>query len=149
MISITDKHLEIIYSHAEQIYPEECCGILLGVICGSEKKCIQVITTENAWNTIDTPEEFANHEINRDKRYTIAPKDLLSAQKKARDNNLNIIGIFHSHTDASAVPSEFDRKYAWHTYSYIIVSVCKAKICDIRSWCLDTTHQFQEEVIKM
>lgn len=148
MIQLTDSHLQIIYTHAERAYPEECCGILLGVALGSDKECIKVIATSNAWNTQETPDLFANQEASRNKRYTIAPLDLMQAQKLAREEELNIIGIFHSHTDNLAIPSEFDREYAWQEYSYIIVSVQKGKATDVRSWCLDETHQFQEETIQ-
>ncbi|BAZ09536.1 Mov34/MPN/PAD-1 family protein [Calothrix sp. NIES-4071] len=152
MIQLTDSHLQIIYQNAERAYPEECCGILLGVTSGHEKQCIKVIATENAWNTQETPDLFTHQdysqETSRNRRYTIAPKDLMQAQKRAREASLNIIGIFHSHTDNLAIPSEFDREYAWQEYSYIIVSVQKGKAADVRSWCLDETDQFQEETIQ-
>lgn len=152
MIQLTDSHLQIIYTHAERAYPEECCGILLGVASGSKKQCIKVIATENAWNTQEAPDLFTNQEYSqeasRNRRYTIAPKDLMQALHKAREDSLDIIGIFHSHTDNLAIPSEFDREYAWQEYSYIIVSVQKGKATDVRSWCLNETHQFQEETIQ-
>ncbi|MBW4604067.1 MAG: M67 family metallopeptidase [Calothrix sp. FI2-JRJ7] len=149
MIQLTTSHLQIIYNHAEGAYPEECCGILLGVASGSNKECVKVITTENVWNTQeDTPDLFMNPETSRNRRYTIAPRDLMKAQKQARQDSLNIIGIFHSHTDNLAVPSEFDREYAWQSYSYIIVSVYEGKARDVKSWYLDETHHFIEEVVR-
>jgi proteasome lid subunit RPN8/RPN11 len=81
---------------------------------------------------------------------------MLKAQKDARDSeallrsadrNLDIIGIYHSHPDHPAVPSEFDRAIAWSQYSYIIVSVQQGKACDLKSWSLDDDHQFQPEEI--
>jgi proteasome lid subunit RPN8/RPN11 len=152
MIQLTDSHLQIIYTHAESTYPEECCGILLGTILGSKKQCVKVITTKNAWNTEETPDLFnenkeCGEESSRNRRYTISPKDLLQAQKQARSDSLDIIGIFHSHTDNPAIPSLFDAEYAWQEYSYIIVSVQKGKANHVRSWCLDENHTFQEETI--
>lgn len=148
MIQLTHSHLQIIYNHAEGAYPEECCGILLGVISGSNKECVKVITTKNVWNTEEEADIFTNEKGSRNRRYTIAPRDLMAAQKQAREESLDIIGIFHSHTDNLAIPSEYDREYAWHSYSYIIVSVYEGKVRDIKSWCLDETHGFQEEVIR-
>ncbi|MBF2063207.1 MAG: M67 family metallopeptidase [Calothrix sp. C42_A2020_038] len=146
MIQLTHSHLQTIYTHAENAYPEECCGILLGTIVGDNKRCIKVITTSNAWNTEETPEAFTHsQEYGRNKRYTISPKDLLQAQKQAREDSLSIIGIFHSHTDNPAIPSEFDREYAWQEYCYIIVSVQKGRAVDIKSWYLDDNHQFQQQ----
>ncbi|WP_156818171.1 Mov34/MPN/PAD-1 family protein [Mastigocladopsis repens] len=81
-------------------------------------------------------------------RFAIAPQVMLQAQKEARDCKLNIIGIYHSHTDHPAIPSECDRQLAWQEYSYIIVSVQKGKASDIKSWLLDDNHQFQQEAIE-
>jgi len=49
----------------------------------------------------------------RRERYSIAPDTLLKVQKQARDRDLDIIGVYHSHPDHPAVPSEFDRAIAW------------------------------------
>jgi proteasome lid subunit RPN8/RPN11 len=72
---------------------------------------------------------------------------MLQAQKDARDRHLDIVGIFHSHPDHPAVPSEFDRAIAWQRYSYIIVSVQQGQACDLKSWSLDDDQQFQPEAI--
>jgi proteasome lid subunit RPN8/RPN11 len=72
---------------------------------------------------------------------------MLKAQKDARDRNLDIVGIFHSHPDHPAVPSEFDRAIAWQQYSYIIVSVQNGLARDLKSWSLDDDDQFQHEEI--
>lgn len=81
-------------------------------------------------------------------RYAIAPQVMLQAQKQARDRKLNIIGIYHSHTDNPAIPSEYDRQLAWQEYSYIIASVQNGKAGDMKSWTLDDSHQFQQEIIE-
>ena len=146
MITITSEQVKQIQRHAEKIYPEECCGLLLGKIEGENNNVIEVRETENSWN----PEEFEFLSLtDRTKRnnFTIAPEVVLQVQKEARDRNLSIIGIFHSHPDHSAIPSEFDRLIAWPEYSYIIVSVQAGKIVDIRCWKLDDNHQFQAEKI--
>ncbi|MEW6498957.1 MAG: M67 family metallopeptidase, partial [Cyanobacteriota bacterium] len=85
--------------------------------------------------------------LSRRHRFSIAPQVMLKAQKDARDRNLNIIGIYHSHTDHPAIPSEFDRAIAWSQYSYVIVSVQQGSACDFKSWSLDEEHKFQPEKI--
>jgi proteasome lid subunit RPN8/RPN11 len=70
---------------------------------------------------------------------------MIQAQKQGRDRNLIIIGIYHSHPDYPAIPSEFDRVCAWSDYSYIIISVEKGKTTDLQNWILDQHHQFQSE----
>ena len=142
-------------AHAESTYPEECCGLLLGHIKGDEKTLIEILSTENSWgeevtDTFQWVEGSAGErKSSKRNRFSIAPKVMLKAQKDARDRNLNIIGIYHSHTDHPAVPSEFDRVIAWSQYSYIIVSVRQGSACDLRSWSLDDNHQFQPEEIHL
>ncbi len=146
MIKLNKQHLRIIFSHAESTYPEECCGVILGNLDRHCKTVVEIVPTQNAWNSeaaSDFPSCDASHSKKR--RYTIAPQDMLQLQKASREKNLNIIGIFHSHPDYPATPSEFDRNCAWQEYSYIIVSVQKGRAGDINSWVLDDDSQFQQE----
>ncbi|KST67523.1 Mov34/MPN/PAD-1 family protein [Mastigocoleus testarum] len=158
MIQLLATHLQDIFQHAESTYPEECCGILLGSLTETQKTVAEVILTENAWNP-DTALDFSESKLDDEvdnsisntigfskrRRYAIAPEVMLKAQKSARDSGMNIIGIFHSHPDYPAEPSEFDRNYAWQEYSYIIVSVRDGKAAEINSWVLNSENQFQAE----
>ncbi|NJM73595.1 MAG: M67 family metallopeptidase [Scytonema sp. RU_4_4] len=149
MLKLLPQHLQTIYTHAETTYPEECCGIVLGYLTSEGKTVVEVMPTENAWNA-ETATGFPGSDtsLSKRRRYAIAPQVMLQAQREAREQNLNIVGIYHSHTDHPATPSEFDRQCAWQEYSYIIVSVQNGKASDIKSWCLDDNHQFQQEAIE-
>lgn len=153
MLNLHSHHLQDIQSHAESTYPEECCGLLLGRLNGETKTLIEVLPTENSWDE-ETADDFqsidglSKRKSSKRNRFSIAPQVMLRVQKEARDRNLNIIGIYHSHTDYPAVPSEFDRVIAWPQYSYIIVSVQQGLVCDLKSWSLDDNHQFQPEEIQ-
>jgi proteasome lid subunit RPN8/RPN11 len=148
VLKLLPQHLQIISTHAESTYPEECCGLILGHL-GREGKIVrEIIPTENAWNS--QAEDFPGEHPGKttSSRYAIAPQVMLQVQKTARDHGLNIIGIYHSHPDNCATPSECDRLYAWAEYSYIIVSVQKGKTATIASWTLDNDHQFQPETME-
>ncbi len=152
VLRLTCDHLQAIQTHAESTYPEECCGLLLGKLEGEVKTPVEVLPTENSWGdeTADSFQTIASSlqgKPSKRNRFSIAPKVMLEAQKDARDRNLDIIGIFHSHPDGSAVPSEFDRAIAWQQYSYIIVAIRQGLACDLKSWSLDDNHQFQPEEI--
>ncbi|XTZ20528.1 MAG: Mov34/MPN/PAD-1 family protein, partial [cyanobacterium endosymbiont of Rhopalodia fuxianensis] len=82
-------------------------------------------------------------------RFSIAPSILVKIQKEARDRQLQIIGIYHSHPNHIAIPSEFDRAIAWAEYSYIIVSTTSNQVNEVTSWQLDDTKNFQQEDIKI
>ncbi|MGQ4648183.1 Mov34/MPN/PAD-1 family protein [Lyngbya aestuarii] len=150
MLKIQNYHLQSIQVHAESTYPEECCGLLLGKLSGDVKTLIEVLPIKNAWDN-QVAEGFSEIDAlgqqpsSKGSRFSIAPAVMLKAQKDARDRNLDIIGIYHSHPDHPAIPSEFDRLIAWQQYSYIIVSVQQGKACDLKSWVLNEEHQFQPE----
>ncbi len=151
LIKVTSKHLNQIRTQAEKLYPEECCGLLLGTIDKRIKIVLEVWPTENDWNP-ETFESFpamaeSDKPASKRNRFRIAPEVMLDAQKQARERQLDLIGIYHSHPDHSAVPSEFDRAIAWQLYSYIIVAVEEGNPTDIRSWLLDNNHHFQPEEI--
>ncbi|MBO9997475.1 MAG: M67 family metallopeptidase [Cyanobacteria bacterium SID2] len=142
------QHLQQIEAHAERVYPNECCGLMLGCTVGEDKQILEIWETENAWND-ETAIEFnadANLET-AERRYTIAPEVMLAAQKTSRDRGWQILGIYHSHPDHPAVPSDVDRAWAWSHYSYLIISVCEGQSIECRSWQLDENHQFQPESI--
>ena len=152
MLKLQSDHLQAIQTHAETTYPEECCGLLLGHLKGDVKTLIEVLPTANSWGeeadeAFQSIESSAQGKSSKRNRFSIAPKVMLQVQKNARDRHLDIIGIFHSHPDHPAIPSEFDRAIAWPQYSYIIVSVRQGLACDLKSWNLDDNHQFQPEEI--
>ncbi|MCB8752796.1 Mov34/MPN/PAD-1 family protein [Planktothrix agardhii] len=149
---ISSEQIKAISTHAEQTYPQECCGLLMGEINENyDKIIVDIIPTENAWNseTAKTFEEVetTNKPVTSERRFTISPQQMIQAQKQGRDRNLIIIGIYHSHPDYPAIPSEFDRVCAWSDYSYIIISVENGKTTDLQNWSLDQHDQFQPEAL--
>lgn len=57
-----------------------------------------------------------------------------AASATPRGLGLDIVGIYHSHPNAPAAPSQFDLDHAWPVYSYVIVSVTKEGAGPLRSW---------------
>lgn len=151
-LTISSEQIELISTHAEQTYPQECCGLLMGKINeNNDKIVVEIIPTENTWNS-ETAADFQEIEtsdipVTAELRFTISPQQMIQAQKQGRDRNLIIIGIYHSHPDHPAIPSEFDRVCAWSDYSYIIISVENGKTRDLQNWSLDQDHQFQPEAL--
>jgi len=68
------------------------------------------------------------------------------AERYAEENNIQLLGIYHSHPEHPAIPSEQDRIAAQPWFSYLIVSVIKAQIDHIRSWRLNEIAAFEEEI---
>ncbi|MBM0741322.1 M67 family metallopeptidase [Phormidium sp. CLA17] len=149
-LSLSGDHIQVMNAHAERTYPEECCGLMLGTVEGDTDSSIRVVIelypVENSWNQ-QVAADLHDQSSSKDRRYAIAPEDMLKAMRYTRSHRLDIIGIYHSHPDHPAVPSECDRRLAWQHYSYSIISVQQGKATEFYSWSLDVNHQFQPEVI--
>jgi proteasome lid subunit RPN8/RPN11 len=152
MIQISSSHFRQLAAHVAACYPEEGCGLLIGRRESDRKIVQEVFPTPNIW----TPDFLegahldpldSDCSLSRRNRFAIDPKIMLQVQKEIRDRNLHLIGIFHSHPDGLAVPSEFDRAIAWPDYSYLIISLDSQQINAINSWLLDENQNFKPEAI--
>jgi len=136
-LKISEELLEGIREHGKKAYPNECCGVLLGRMEDSRKSVVELRAMENTRE--DSPRN----------RYLISSRELLEAEKAARARGLDIVGVYHSHPDHPARPSEFDREHAFPWYSYIIVSVHGGKPVDLASWTLrDDRSAFDAEDLR-
>ena len=122
-------------NHALETYPNECCGFIFGEDHIDGRKISEVHPTGNS------------REGDQRRRFEINPLDYLKAERYALANDLTLVGIYHSHPDHPAVPSEHDLKQAVPFFSYIILSVEQDGVKHITSWQLDKNNQFQEENI--
>ena len=145
MLKLPSRYLQQIIAYAHQCYPEECCGLLIGQQQQTEKIVRQIYHTSNSWGEECTSDLFSQGG-SKQNRFAIAPAELLQAQKAARSQNLSILGVYHSHPNAAAIPSEFDRAIAWPEYSYLIISLLQQNV-EALSWQLDDQQQFQPEAI--
>jgi proteasome lid subunit RPN8/RPN11 len=163
-LHLATEQYQAIARWAAASYPSECCGILVGrrqfepanAAAGAAevyREVVQVVATENAWEpsllSYTDVEGDSEQEHSLGDRYWIDPAVLLQVQRSTREQGLEIIGIYHSHPDHPAVPSECDRALAWPVYSYVIVSVVQGRVADFTSWRLDDHHRFQNEPVKM
>ncbi|MEO1634537.1 MAG: M67 family metallopeptidase [Cyanobacteria bacterium J06631_9] len=146
---LTKQHLSDMSAHAERVYPEECCGLILGQLRSKvdpvQKQLVRLELLTNDWTEDVLEQTLEEDTLTKRRRYWIDPKEMLRVQREARDEGLNIIGVYHSHPDHVAVPSDCDRTLAWPDYAYVIVSVCNGKAVDVQNWALDSDHQFQPE----
>ena len=136
MLVIEQKPLDEMYSDALQTFPDECCGFFFGKEVGEERIVINILMANNS------------KEGDKRRRFEIAPKDYLNAEKFADENELQLLGVYHSHPNHPAIPSEHDRIAAQPFFSYIIISVQENEVAGIRSWQLNANLEFDEESIE-
>ncbi len=123
-IEIPEALVRAIEDHARETYPEECCGFLIGDATEPRR----VVESRRATNAA---------EEERSRRYTIDPLELLRADDAARQSELDLIGIYHSHPDHPSSPSEFDRSRAAGWYTYVILNVENGDPKDLTAWVYD------------
>jgi len=134
MILADTNTLDQMKAHALAVFPDECCGFLFGTEQSDGTRIISKIREVNNARPGD-----------KRRRFEITGKDYMQAEQFALENEIPLLGIYHSHPNHPAIPSEHDRVAAQPYFSYVIISVMQEKINHIRSWRLNDTMQFVEE----
>ena len=116
--------LEEIGRHAAEAYPEECCGALFGAKVDGE---VRVFRTERVPN---------RRTDQRERRFSIDPLDYGRLERLAEESGLGLVGIYHSHPDHPAAPSEYDREHAFPFFHYLIVAVEAGRPRKMTCWIL-------------
>ncbi len=139
-IQIPQNVREVMSRHARETYPEECCGFLFGEerVTNGQEETRLIHTAVKAHNI---------HEGDKRRRFRIDPKDYLRAEQFAAVQGITLLGIYHSHPDHPARPSEHDREQAVPFFSYVIVSLDGEKVKEITSWRLTEERTFEEEQV--
>jgi proteasome lid subunit RPN8/RPN11 len=137
MINVDADAWDMMVSHAESKYPNECCGAMVGRIDGDNKQVCGAMPLENS---------FAGAQ---GARYELRPEDLLEADKKARAAGMDLIGIFHSHPDCDAYFSKTDLENSCPWYSFVVLSIKGGKFDHANSFLpnAEQTHAEKEELI--
>lgn len=123
-LKIQESLVRRIHAHGVETYPHECCGALLGRDSEVSREVVDLMPLQNRRD--DSPRN----------RFEVTAEDVQLAEKAAREKRIELVGWYHSHPDAPARPSEYDRDHAWPWYSYIIISVQKGAPRDMTSWRL-------------
>lgn len=136
MLYLTTNARQEIIEDAVRTFPDECCGFLLGKDEGDNRIISEIIVVSNA------------KEGDKRRRFQISATDYLKAEQYADDNNLTLLGVYHSHPNHPSVPSEHDRVVAQPYFSYVIVSVQDGAFATLQSWRLNDDFQFEEEKVR-
>ena len=119
MLTITANQRAAMLATCIRALPDEGCGLLLGT---SEGVVVDVVASDNVAASA--------------KVYEIDPKVLLRTFRRADDEGLEVVGVFHSHTHSAAYPSPTDIRQApdpaWH---YVLVSLAQVP-SELRSYSI-------------
>ena len=134
MIVLETDVQKLIIEDAVATYPNECCGFLYG---NEDSNGRRIITQARVVTNVKDGDKR--------RRFEISPHDYLEAERYAEEQQIELLGVYHSHPDHPAIPSEHDRAAAQPFFSYIIISVNNKEPGAIRSWRLNDEGMFEEE----
>lgn len=116
-IHLPQRLLQEMEDAALAAWPLEACGLLLGRFrsgpAGSVDAEIDTLRFRPTGNAAAEPRHG----------YVVPPLELLEADREARVLGLEIVGVWHSHPEAPALPSRRDIEEAWEGYAYGIHAV--------------------------
>lgn len=120
MIVLEPAHLHQIVGAAEAAYPEEACGLLVG-----HEEAAHGDRTVYIASVATSPNLAAGV---RRERFEVDPALRLRLQRELRGGANRVIGLYHSHPDGVAQPSDRDLEAAWEPdLVWLVTSVTKGQ----------------------
>ncbi|MDX1416098.1 MAG: M67 family metallopeptidase [Candidatus Promineifilaceae bacterium] len=130
-----------IKEHGVASYPFEGCGLLLGHVENGANVVTAVRPLPNVW-----PDEEEKRI-----RFRIAEDDWHKVEIEALMEDLDVVGVFHTHPDNPPVASPRDLAWAaWPGYSYLITEINNRQPATSLSWQLltDRSGFVKEEILE-
>lgn len=123
-LRLTPAQLRAIEAAAEAAYPEEACGLLVGHHA-----------PDGGWR-LGAVEPSANVAAPpRTRRFEVDPRLRLRLERTLRDGTDSIVGLYHSHPDGEAAPSEHDRAMVFEpALLWLITAVGRSRTTATRAW---------------
>ena len=109
-------------AHARSVFPDECCGILIG-------------SREGLRSIVDRLARATNIAAgDRARSFQIDWTTLFETLRRARRESTDIVGFYHSHPDGTSEPSRRDTDAAWPDHSYMIIPITGSGCGRPTSW---------------
>ena len=97
-ILLNQNQVDTLIEHSEKVGKTESCAMLLGTHNDQQWNVKEVFLTRNAHTDSETS-------------FIITPEELLQGHQLAEKKQLELVGVFHSHPNSAASPSNLDKKY--------------------------------------
>ena len=131
-ILLNQKQMDVLIQHSEKAGLSESCAMLFGTHGDQQWNVKEIFLTRNAHTDSGTS-------------FIITPEELLQGYQLAEKKQLELVGIFHSHPNSAASPSNFDKKFMkvngdvpWIIFSGINT--------DLRAFILEQDIENMEEI---
>ena len=135
-MQITDGMLKQIYAHGRETYPQECFGFLVGNF--------------EADGVVRQVVRGINLAAGRNDRFEMDGREFAQVQRKAEDDDYEVIGFYHSHPDWPAIPSQTDISEGWEGSYYLIASIHEGKPLNTTIWKIeDEPRRFIQQPLQI
>jgi proteasome lid subunit RPN8/RPN11 len=124
-IRFTPEAWKTLETQSEAAYPFEGCGLLLGPLSSSDKVASQIVLLKN---------------VLRDEGrgrfdFSFSAQEFMQKQLAAEKDNLDVVGIYHTHPDHPPKPSKTDEGQPMLAgWINVIASVHGGKFKDAKAW---------------
>ena len=135
-IRFTPESWKTLQQQAEAAYPFEGCGLLLGPL-SAEKVATRIVILKN---------------VLRDEGrgrfdFSFSPQEFMQAQMAAEKENLDVLGLYHTHPDHPPRPSKTDEGQPMLSgWINVIASVHGGKFKEAKAWWREEEAQPFEEI---
>ncbi len=152
MLTIDPQAAAAMRAHAEEAFPEECCGVLFA---GPDGQVVRRMT--NVQNRLHAEDPHAHP---RDARtaYQMEPRELLQVNRDGDRPGWRIVLFYHSHPSHDAYfsatdkaralwgdPSDPDAEPSYPGVAYVVVSVYDRVVRDVKAYAWDeAARDFRE-----
>ena len=139
-ISFTAEAWAVLQKVSEEAYPFEGCGLLVGPL-DKEKKVTKIVVMKN---------------VLRDEGrgrfdFSFSPQEFAQNQMAVERENLDVVGIYHTHPDHPPKPSKTDESQPMLSgWLNIIAAVHGGKFKEAKAWWRDDEQvPFQETTLQI
>jgi|TARA_B100000686_G_scaffold347483_1_gene436319 proteasome lid subunit RPN8/RPN11 len=122
MIFFPNNSMRQIIIDAEESCPEEACGLLWGKRCEGD---VHVSSVHRSKNCAEDPRT----------KFEINPQLRFDLERLAREGEMDVVGLYHSHPNGPAKPSKIDLSRAWETaLTWVIIGLEEGKVVEKKAY---------------
>ena len=107
-VSISQEDVKLILDELELNRPFEACGVLVGVYEGDVAYVKRTIPIKNSRRT--------------ERSFELDTVEFYNAWDTAEKENMDVIGVYHTHPESSAIPSDWDRKFMKNSPPILLIA---------------------------
>jgi proteasome lid subunit RPN8/RPN11 len=138
MIHLSAHTWDALCQHAQEIFPDECCGAIL--VENDREEVRRIPNIQNAMHAKD-PQQFPRDATIA---YFMDPKELLTVNKEVDSGKAQLKAFYHSHPNHDAYFSAEDKRQAmfgdepsYPDTAYLVISIYDRQVRNIKAYRWD------------